>query len=130
MIRSVDFASSDESAVQTQADPATDPAPDSSSRADSPRKQPYTRDVFQCFASFRKGRKMFVGKTHLIFQAGMPFAVLKWEDVPGGKAPAVLVLLDWKWLQGPYSGIHDCIYCYLCTIDWFDAQSPTALFPG
>ncbi len=133
MIRFVDFAPSEESALQTQADPATGSRQDkpfgeaSSGRADSFWKQPYTRDAFQCFASFRKGKRMYVGKTDLIFQAGMPFAVLKWEDVAGGKAPAVFVPLDRNWLQGPYSGIQEQTYCYLCTIDWHDAQSPTSL---
>jgi hypothetical protein len=132
MIRSFDFTSSAESEVQTETGPSTGSRQDkrcgagSSSRADSLRKQPYTRDVFQLFASFRKGKKMYVGKTHLIFQAGTPVAVLKWEDVEGGKTPAILVPLERESLQGPYSGIEDHTYCYLCTIDWQDAQFPTS----
>jgi hypothetical protein len=92
-------------------------------RSDFARKQPYTKDVLPCFASFRKGSQTYIGKTHLIFQNGMPFAVLKWEEVPGGQAPAVLVPLDREWLQGPEARFQDHSYCYRHTIDWLDAQS-------
>jgi hypothetical protein len=138
MMRSVNLASPEPSVEQAQAEETAADYVDSTrrnepisvsstGRADSLQQRPYAKDVFQCFASFCKGNQIYIGKTHLIFQKGMPFAVLEWEDVPGGRAPAALVPLDREWLHGPDSRFQDHSYCYRHTIDWLDVQSPALL---
>jgi len=60
---------------------------------------PYTGDVYRVAATLRRDGLRTIGKWHLVFSEGFPFAVLEWVDVAGGMAPSEVAKLDPRYVK-------------------------------
>ena len=80
--------------------------------------QPYKGDVHWCMTILVVRGQSQIHKTHLIFEEGVPLAVLEWIDVPGGLSPNIVVPLEPRRLHAPMLGSTDQLYTYELPIEY------------